>query len=79
MKTTYWVWNGIGYRLRDNEIPEIWNSGQQGWKLSNTLMGLIVGGDPTIDQVTASEIEAILPGATAKDAKLIPISEYPVT
>lgn len=77
MKTTYWSWNGIPYRLRDNTIPEIWNAKEQGWQLTNVLMGLIVGGDPTLDQVTAGVIEEKFPGATDKDAKSIEITAYP--
>ena len=78
MKTTYWVWKGIAYRLRDNKVPEIWVTKEQGWRLTNVLMGLIVGGDPTVEQVTAEEIEEIVPGATAQDARIIEITEYPV-
>jgi hypothetical protein len=77
MKTTYWSWKGIPYRLRDNAIPEIWNAREQGWQLTNVLMGLIVGGDPTLDQVTAEEIEAVFPGSTAEDAAIIEITAYP--
>jgi hypothetical protein len=77
MNTTYWLWNGIPYRLRDNQIPEIWNAQEQGWQLTNTLMGLIVGGDPTLDQVTANVIEESFPGSTSDDATIIEITAYP--
>lgn len=78
MKTTYWSWNGIPYRLRSNTIPEIWNAQEQGWQLTNVLMGLISGGDPTLDQVSATEMERLAPGSTSDDAPIITITQYPV-
>lgn len=78
METTYYSWNGIPYRLRDGTIPEIWNANQQGWQLTNVLMGLIVGGDPTLDQVSAAFIEETFPGSTKEDAAIIEVTEYPV-
>lgn len=78
MATTYYSWNGIPYRLRDGNIPEIWNAQKQGWQLSNVLLGLIVGGDPTVDQVTVTEIEELAPGSTNEDVAIIEIDEYPV-
>lgn len=78
MPTTYYSWNGIPYRLRDGNIPEIWNAQKQGWQLSNVLLGLIVGGDPTVDQVTVTEIEELAPGSTNEDVAIIEIDEYPV-
>jgi hypothetical protein len=77
MNTTFWSWGQAKYRLRDNAIPEIWNAQEQGWQLTNVLMGLIVGGDPTLDQITAEEVEAAFPGSTADDAKIIEITAYP--
>lgn len=78
METTYWLWNGAIYRLHNGKIPDIWNAQKQGWQLSNVLMGLIVGGDPTLDQVTSDVIESLAPGATNENAKRIKISQYPV-
>lgn len=78
MPTTYYSWNGIPYRLRDGNIPEIWNAQKQGWQLSNVLLGLIIGGDPTVDQVTVTEIEELAPGSTNEDVAIIEIDEYPV-
>lgn len=77
MPTTYYSWNGIPYRLRDGNVPEIWNAQQQGWQPTNVLMGLIVGGDPTLDQVSASTIEELAPGSTNEDIEIIEITEYP--
>jgi len=47
------MWGQILYRLHNNQIPEIWNGTEQGWQLTNVLMGLIVGGDASLDQVSA--------------------------
>lgn len=77
MPTTYYSWNGIPYRLRDGKIPEIWNAQQQGWQPTNVLMGLIVGGDPTLDQVSVSTIEELAPGSTNEDVEIMEITEYP--
>lgn len=78
MNTTYWLWGEISYRLYKGKIPQIWNKKEQGWQLSNTLMGLIVEGDPTLDQVTASVVEEKAPGSTKPNAEIINITEYPV-
>ena len=78
MATTYYSWNGIPYRLRNGAIPEIWNAQQQGWQLTNVLIGLIVGGDPTLDQVSETFIEQAAPGSTKDDAAIIEVTEYPV-
>lgn len=77
MPTTYYSWNGIPYRLRNGNVPEIWNAEKQGWQPTNVLMGLIVGGDPTLDQVSVSTIEDIAPGSTNEDIEIIEITEYP--
>jgi len=76
VETTYWMWGHILYRLHNNQIPEIWNGTEQGWQLTNVLMGLIVGGDASLDQVSAERMEREAPGSTAKDAKIIEITSY---
>ena len=76
METTYWMWDKILYRLHNNQIPEIWNGKEQGWQLTNTLMGLIVGGDASLDQVSAERMEREAPGSTSEDAKIIEITSY---
>ena len=76
VETTYWMWGQILYRLHNNQIPEIWNGTEQGWQLTNVLMGLIVGGDASLDQVSAERMEREAPGSTAKDAKIIEITSY---
>jgi len=76
VETTYWMCNSVVYRLRDNRTPEIWNEIEQRWQLTNVLMGLIVGGDASLDQVSAQRMEREAPGSTAKDAKIIEITSY---
>jgi hypothetical protein len=39
-------------------------------------MGLIVGGDSSLDQVSAERMEREAPGSTAKDAKIIETTSY---
>lgn len=77
METTYWMWGRVVYRLKNNVIPEVWNEIDEGWQLTNVLMGLIVGGDSSLDQVSAEEAEAESPGSTAEDAATIEITSYP--
>lgn len=78
MAATYFSWNGIPYRMRDGNIPEIWNANKQAWQPTNVLMGLIVGGDPTLDQVTETFIEQLAPGSTNEDVEIIEVEGYPV-
>ncbi len=78
METTYWMKGRIVYRRKDNVIPQIWNEIEQGWEPSGRLVGLIVGGDSSLDQVSASQAEAESPGSTAEDAKEIEIQSYRV-
>jgi hypothetical protein len=73
------MWDEILYRLHNNQIPEIWNGTEQGWQLTNVLMGLIVGGDASLDQVTAERMEREAPGSTSKDAKIIEITSCRLT
>ena len=78
METTYWMKGRIVYRLKDNVIPQIWNEIEQGWEPSGRLVGLIVGGDSSLDQVSASQAEDESPGSTAEDAKEIETQSYRV-
>ena len=76
METTYWMWGQILYRLHNNQIPEIWKGKEQGWQLTNVLTGLIVGGDASLDQVSAERMERKAPGSTSEDAKIIETTSY---
>ena len=50
METTYWMWGRVVYRLKNNVSPEVWNEIDEGWQLTNVLMGLIVGGVHGVNQ-----------------------------
>ena len=76
METTYWMWGQILYRLHNNQIPEIWKGKEQGWQVTNVLTGLIVGGDASLDQVSAERMERKAPGSTSEDAKIIETTSY---
>jgi len=78
MATTYYSWNGIPYRLWNGNVPEIWNAEKQGWQITNVLMGLIVGGDPTLDQISKTAMEELAPGSTREEVEIIPIDSFPV-
>jgi hypothetical protein len=76
VETTYWMWDEILCRLHNNQIPEIWKGKEQGWQLSNVLTGLIVGGDASLDQVSAERMERKAPGSTSEDAEIIETTSY---